>query len=306
MIQDFIWSYAGEELAPLRFQYKDFARWQGSPGTQARVKQQEAYWLETLKGELPRLDLPADFPRPAFLSFEGSKVYFEIGREETEKLRNLAREEEVTLYMVMLVIFNILLAKISGMEDIVIGIDVAGRSHADLERIIGVFINTLVLRGYPAREKTVKNFLAEIKVKTLAAFDNQDYQFEHLVEQVVKERDSSRNPIFDVMFTYESFEIKPLEIPASLPQLDLEPYGDERQMSKLDMNIKVRAGLAMGITMEYSTTLFKEDTIRRFAGYFKEITTAVLENRDIQLGKIKVSHDLMAIKPAISPADLEF
>jgi phthiocerol/phenolphthiocerol synthesis type-I polyketide synthase E len=305
-IQDFFWCYAGKELPGIILQYKDYSQWQNSPGVQQALRQQETFWLKELAGQLPILHLPTDFSRPPVRSFAGNRKTVEIPGEETGKFKEMAKEEDTTLYMVLLSIFNVLLAKLSGQEDIIIGVDTAGRTHADLQQMIGVFINTLVLRTYPAKNKTFKSFLNEIMVKTLEIFENQDYPFDHLVEQVVKKRDTSRNPIFDVMFSYESFQIKPLEIPENTAHLKIKPWRDESRMSKLDINVKIRTGQTIVIIFEYSTKLFKEKTIQRFSNYFREIAAAVIKNRDTRLGDIKLSHDLLAVTPTITARDLEF
>ncbi|MCP5053138.1 MAG: non-ribosomal peptide synthetase, partial [bacterium] len=130
-VTEFMSLYMGEELPPPRTQYKDFAYWQNTREHSETMKQQEAYWLTQLAGEIPILDLPADFERPPEKSFAGRVINFEIGNEETQSLNHLARVEGVTLSMLLAALFNVLMAKISGKEDILIGTPVAGRKHAD-------------------------------------------------------------------------------------------------------------------------------------------------------------------------------
>ena len=146
--------YAGIQLSQPQLQYKDYAEWQNNPRQQAALEKQQKYWLEQFDDEVPVLNLPADFPRPAMQSFAGNTFGFEMGMEETKALKNLSVKEEVTLYTVLLALFNVLLAKLSGQEDIVIGTPTAGRRHADLEQIIGMFVNTLALRNFPVGRKT--------------------------------------------------------------------------------------------------------------------------------------------------------
>jgi phthiocerol/phenolphthiocerol synthesis type-I polyketide synthase E len=305
-IQDFFRFYGDEEPPALRLQYKDYSAWQNNPAVKKALKVQESYWLKELAGDLPVLELPLDYQRAAVRSFEGSRLYLEIPGPETDKMKQLAREEEVTIYMLILALFNVLLSKITGMEDIIIGIDTGGRSHADFEQIIGVFINTLVLRTQPERSKRFKTYLQEIKKKTLQAFDNQDWPFEELVEKMVKKRDMFRNPLFDVMFSYEHFEIKPLVIPEKASHLKLQPQGDGSRMSKLDMNVKAKVGDSIVLIFEYRTKLFAEKTIRRFTDYFKEITAALLEEENIKLGDFKVSHELLKVGTDLKQLDLDF
>ena len=131
----------------------------------------------------------------------------ELGNQETRELKKLAEEKNATLYMVLLSIYNILLAKISGQEDIIIGTAIAGRRHADLHFLIGMFVNTLIMRNYPAGDKTFGEFLVEVKERTLQAFENQDYPFEELVDRLAINRDTSRNPVFDVMLVLQNMAV---------------------------------------------------------------------------------------------------
>jgi acyl carrier protein len=181
LINEFNALYWAKALPPLRLQYKDFSMWQSSQNQQESIKKQESYWLKELAGDIPVLDLPVDYARPAVFSFEGGAVDTELTGEETKTLNEIARSEGATLYMVLLAAYNIFLSKITGQEDILVGTPTAGRSHTDLEPIIGMFVNTLALRGFPAANKTLEEFLHEIKESTLKAFENQDYPFENLV-----------------------------------------------------------------------------------------------------------------------------
>jgi len=134
-----------------------------------------------------------------------------------------------TLYMVLLSLLNVLLSKISGQEDIVVGSPVAGRRHFDLEYVIGVFVNTLALRNYPFGEKTFDVFLREVKARILEAQENQDYPFEDLVEKAAVKRDAGRNPLFDVMFVLQNVDFPEIEITG----LKLTPYDYERRISNV-------------------------------------------------------------------------
>ncbi|NIM15222.1 MAG: hypothetical protein GTO45_24935, partial [Candidatus Aminicenantes bacterium] len=151
--------YKGEELQPLKLQYKDFAEWQNSREQQEFIKCQEQYWFDLFPGGIPVLDLPTDFRRPLVQSFEGAAVGFGLAPETFAGLKHIADNTDTTLFMVILGLFNILLSKLSGQEDIIVGTPAAARQHADLEGIMGMFVNTLPVRNYPAGEKTFGTFL---------------------------------------------------------------------------------------------------------------------------------------------------
>jgi amino acid adenylation domain-containing protein len=288
--------YAGEELPPCPIQYKDYSECQNSESHGLVLKKQEEYWKRQFKDDIPHLKLPTDHPRPAIKSVEGDRAYFNMDGEKAGRLKALAREEDVTLYMLLLAIFNVLLFKLSGQEDIIVGTDAVGREHIDLQHVIGIFINTLALRNHPAGEKKFSTFLLEIKGKVLEAFDNQDFQFEQIVEQVVRHRDLSRNPLFDVAFFFHhSTWEHGAKLTGELSFKALSEYEKEYTTAKFDLALSgIDTGEALLFSIEYCTKLFKREKIESFIILWEEIVSAVLENRHIKPADIKISHHLLA------------
>jgi amino acid adenylation domain-containing protein len=306
LAKEFMALSEGQELGPLKLQFKDYSEWKMGEKQKGKMKREEAYWLKEFAGKIPLLNLPTDYPRPELQSFEGDFLTFEIGPEETKVLKKMALEEEVTLYMMLLALFNVLFSKLSGQEDIILGGGTAGRETPELQDIIGMFINTLAMRNYPVGEKTFGEFLQEVRERTLAAFENQDYLYEDLVGKVVPKRDTSRNPIFDVGFNFGN-----LEIAGDIPEvqttaLKLYPYGYEPKISKFDINlIGMENYNRLVFTVEYCTKLFKEETIKRFMRYFQEVIACVIEKKDIKLEDIAISHDLLKAELSRSQEDIE-
>jgi amino acid adenylation domain-containing protein len=285
LIQEFMTLYGGRDLSSLRVQYKDYSGWQNSDERIELLKNQEKFWVKEFAGEIPVLILPIDFPRPEIQDFEGRVIGFEIGSEESQLLKQLALKEESSLFMVLLTMYNILLSKLSGQEDIVVGTPIAGRSHADLEHIIGMFVNTLALRNFPGGKQSFKELLYHIKTRSLQAFENQDFQFEDLVEKVEVTRDAGRNPLFDVMLVLQNVEFKPLEIPG----LQLSAFDFEKKQSKFDLTLTGgEFGDKLFFSFEYSTKLFKEETIKRYIKYFRKIISSVLENPGKKIFEIEI------------------
>jgi acyl transferase domain-containing protein/acyl carrier protein len=297
--------YAGETLPPLKFQYKDYAQWQNSRSQRKVRQQQEEYWLKHFLGEIPVINLPLDYPRPKVQSFEGGVVNFEMDTGKTRALKSLAVKENVTLYILIFALGYVFLAKISGQEDIIMGTDVAGRRHTDLENIIGMFVNTLALRNYPNGEKTFHQFLQEVKKCTLEALENQDYPFEDLVDRLVVNRDPSRNPLFDVMFSFLDIQKAIEKIPENMnPELTVKPYELKHRTARFDLTLTIMESAEhMFLSFEYCTKLFKETTIKKLVAYFNKIVGVVLEKPGIKIWEIEIISDeekkqlLKAIKP---------
>ncbi len=283
--REFMALYAGEELPPIRVHYRDYAEWRNSDTEKARIKRQETYWLNQFAGLVPVLDLPYDHGRAPLPDFAGKTLTFEIVKEEATALNRLALGQGATLFMVLLAGYSLLLSKLSGQEEVVVGTPVAGRRHTDLESVIGMFINTLCLRTYPGGEKTFLEFLGEVREGTLSAFENQEYQFEDLVEKVSVERDTSRNPLFDVMFALQNMGVANIDIPG----LKLGPYEFDSQTAKFDLNLhvyEVEAGLFF--TWQFRTKLFEEETIKRFIEYLKRILAMITKEPGIRLSGIDI------------------
>ncbi|MCP4150884.1 MAG: AMP-binding protein, partial [bacterium] len=266
------------------------------------LKQQEAHWKERFAGEIPQLNLPTDYQRPEIQRFEGDKVAIEISAPQTGELNQIAMENGSTLYMVLLSIFNILLARLSGREDIIVGTAVAGRRHVDLEKIIGMFVNTLALRIYPQGKNTFKQFLGETTQSILKDFENQEYPFEELVEKVSVSRDTGRNPVFDVMFNHNNVgagndgettrEIKTESQPEEKQTQGKTTEKETeyiRQAAKFDITLntlQIKGRLLLAF--QYSTSLFKAGTIARFVSYFEKILTTVIQNQNTKLANIAI------------------
>jgi amino acid adenylation domain-containing protein len=284
--EELIKMYNGEELTELRWQYKDYSEWYNRSEQQQKVKNQEKHWLDCFSGDLPVLNLPCDYLRPAVQRFEGNSINFVLSEKETEGIKELAKITGTTLYMVTLSIYNILLSKLSGQEDIIVGTPIAARRHPDLERIIGMFVNTLAMRNFPSGDKRFKGFLNEVKEQTLAAYNNQEYQFEDLVEKLSIRRDPSRNPVFGVMFNFLEKE----DLTGDFAQMDEKNnYQYENRSAKFDLNLRaIDLGERLHFNLEYSRALFKQETIEILTGYFKQIAKEIILNPGVKILDIEI------------------
>jgi amino acid adenylation domain-containing protein len=294
-IREFMYHYEGSSLPEPRLQYRDFTAWQNRMLQEGGMKKQEEFWLNVFSGDIPQLEMPTDFPRPAHQSFEGDCIDFYMNAGETAKIKTAAAEMDATLYMVLLSIYNILLSKYFGQEDIVVGTPAAGRPHADLENMIGMFVNTLAMRSRPRGEKTFRQFLEEVKANSLKAFENQDYQFDMLVNRLGIQPDPSRQSLFDTMFAVHDMSFIKGSAGRKIKDLEFESYPFENNITQFD--IVVHAVEERGIIafrLLYCTKLFKRETIEMFVECYKEVASIVLENTSIQLKDIAISHRLAA------------
>ncbi|WP_340019605.1 amino acid adenylation domain-containing protein [Paenibacillus sp. FSL H3-0457] len=279
LIKEFIALYSEKSLSPLRIQYKDFAAWQNNVLTSDSITKQEKYWVNRFSGMLPVLDLPTDYPRPTIRQLEGDRFDFKIGKELADNIQKLAHDTGTTLYMILLAGYNVLLSKYTRQDDIIVGSPIEGRHHTDVEAVVGMFVNILAMRNQPSSEKTVAEFLQEVKENCLEAYENQEYQFESLIERLHIERDLSRNPLFDTMFILQNMNMEKMKMDG----LVFSPYSLKTNASKYDIALQAYENEGEIIcSIEYSTALFKQKTIERLAKHYCNIMSQfLLTNRKI-------------------------
>ncbi|NOQ25380.1 MAG: amino acid adenylation domain-containing protein [Bacteroidales bacterium] len=285
LINDFMAFYNGKELPELRIQYKDYSEWQQSEEQQKKISREKKFWINEFSEESGIIEIPTDFPRPEIKSYKGRSVKFKINTEETSQLQIIADTNGVTLFILLLSIYNILLSKLSNKEDIVIGTPTAGRQHTDLENMIGMFVNTLPLRNYPKGELSFKEFLIEVKNKTLSCFDNQEYQYDDLISSLNVSRDRGHNLLFNTMFVFQNIEKKALEI----PELKLTSHSSGHTVSRFDQTLAVVESQGqLFLTFDYSTELYKKETIERFITYFKKIVSDIITDQSKKISEIEI------------------
>lgn len=269
----------------LMIQIKDYAEWQYEAGFQHILDQQRAYWLSRFTGSVPVLSLPVDRARPVIQSFQGDAVFFTLDTQQTDELKRIARESNATLYMVLLSIYNILLSKLSNSEDIIVGSPVAGRRFDGLQSLIGLFVNTIAIRNAPMASLDFAGFLGNVKQNTLEAFNNQDYPYEELVKNVLTERDTSRNPLFDAMFIFQNNR----EVREYFGNIKMSSYPFTTRTARVDLVMEAMENEnGLGINFEYCTALFNKDTINRFVAYFRRIVSAVIADARKKISDIEI------------------
>ncbi|OLP65658.1 Surfactin synthase subunit 2 [Bacillus pumilus] len=284
-IQDLAKAYDGETLAERDIHYKDYAVWQQREQETKKQQEYEAYWLKQFEGDIPVLDLPTDYPRPVERDFTGERVMFGCDQATTQLIHELLQKTDTTLYMFLLSAFQVLLASYSGQEDIIVGSPVAGRTHPDIQDMPGMFINTLAMRGKPEQTKSFIQLLEEIKETSVAAFAQQSYPLEELIARLPLDRDTSRSPLFSVSFNMQNMEVPALK----LGDLNISPYAIQHRSVKFDLSLEAfeREG-ELKLSLDYATTLFKEETIRQLGTHLLAIIREAIRQPNEQIGSFHI------------------
>ncbi|MCA1006190.1 non-ribosomal peptide synthase/polyketide synthase [Rhodococcus hoagii] len=280
--------------APLAVQYADYSLWQreilgDESDPESLAAQQLGYWSDTL-AELPdQLNLPTDHPRPAVQTFRGGLVEFEIDGPTHRALRDLAREQNATLFMAVHSAFAVLLSRLSGSDDIAVGTPIAGRGEAELDALVGMFVNTLVFRTRVDGAQSFVDLLSGVRNTDLEAFANADVPFERLVEHLNPTRSTARHPLFQVGFSFQNHDSGTLE----LPGLTVEAAEIESGVAQFDLHLIVEdryddSGDPVGMkaSMTYALDLFDEPTVRSFADRFARLLGTVVVKPTLPVGDV--------------------
>ncbi|HEV2763850.1 MAG TPA: amino acid adenylation domain-containing protein, partial [Pyrinomonadaceae bacterium] len=273
-------------LPELEVQYADYAVWQRGLLQGEALEAELSYWREQLGGDMQVLELPTDRPRPAVPSYHGAIAPFGVSKEVTERLLGLTRRENATLFMTVLAGFQALLHRYSGQDDIVIGSPTAGRNRAEIEPLIGFFINTLVLRTDLSGEPTFVELMRRVKEVSLGAYAHQDVPFEKLVEELQPERDLSRAPLFHVVLMMQNM---PAADAAEMPGLTLKQISGETGIARMDMHFSVgeRSEGLQG-SLEYNTDLFDAATVERMLAHLSNLFASAAEDAGRKVCEIEL------------------
>jgi len=271
------------DLPSLEIQYADFALWQREYMQGEILEEKLGYWKEKLNGVLP-LHLPTDYNRPAIQSSRGATIGFKMDKDLSDHLVSLSHQQGTTLFMTLLAALKVLLHRYSGQEDICVGTPVAGRDQHELEVLIGFFINMLALRSQVRADMSFIELLEDVKSMTLEAYGNQEVPFEKIVDAVIKERDTSRSPLFQVLFSFQNTP----DIPElRLGDLSLSSVGQERTTTQFDIAFLIRETSA-GIqgTVEYGTDLYNVETVERMISHYINLLGSIIASPENQVGRL--------------------
>lgn len=272
-------------LPELSIQYVDFAHWQREFIQGEVIDPHLAYWKKQLAGIPRALELPTNRARPAILTSRGSTVPFELTPRLTEGLRVVSRQEKVTLFMTLLGAFQTLLHYYTSQDDILVGTPIASRTTPGVEGLIGLFVNTLVLRADLSGDPSFKELLVRVRETTLGGYAHQELPFEKLVEELQPDRDMSRTPVFQVMFSL----LPAINLKQELPELKLSISGTDSGVVKRDLTLMMEeAGDRLRASLQYSTDLFDAHTIVRMARHYENLLESIVTNRALPISALRL------------------
>ncbi len=281
-------AYSKNELPQfpeLPIQYRDFLNWQRKSIDSERTQPLLTYWKQKLQGELTVLNLPTDHPRSPVQTFKGAQAKLVLPQALRKELKNLSRQQGVTLFMTLLTAFKILLYRYTGQTDIIVGSPIANRSRAEIEQLIGFFVNVLVLRTDISDKLNFQELLARVKSTALEAYVHQDLPFEKLVEELQPSRNLSYNPLFQVMFVLQNVPIPKLD----LPDISVSYYEGYNGTSKFDLTLFMEdSQQGLFATCEYNTDLFNANTINRMLGHFQTLLESIVSNSEQDISKLQL------------------
>ncbi|HBL28790.1 MAG TPA: non-ribosomal peptide synthetase, partial [Acidobacteria bacterium] len=284
-------------LPELPVQYADFAAWQRSWLQGEVLEEQIAFWRGRLAGAPRVLELPADRPRPPVQTFRGAVQPLVLPPALAQAARGLGRRESATLFMTLLAAWAVLLGRHAGQEDLLVGTPIAGRNRREIEDLVGFFVNTLVLRielsaGDSGTAPAFLEVLGRVRAGALTAFAHQDLPFERLVEELAPERDLSRSPLFQVLFSLQNAPAGELR----LPGLTLAPVETGAAVAKFDLSLYlVETGAEITGGLEHNRDLFDAGTVERLGARFAALLAAAVADPGCPVGDL----------PLLSPAEVE-
>ncbi|RPN62539.1 non-ribosomal peptide synthetase, partial [Pseudomonas aeruginosa] len=272
------------ELEPLPIQYADYALWQRSWMEAGERERQLAYWRQQLGGEQPVLELPTDRPRPSVQSPAGDSLQVELGEDLGRSLKQLAQQQGVTLFMLLLASFQTLLHRYSGQPEIRVGVPIANRTRVETERLIGFFVNTQVLKANFNLETRFDVLLQQVKRTALEAQAHQDLPFEQLVEALQPQRSLSHSPLFQVMYNHQNAgQGKALK----LPGLRVEALERASATAQFDLTLDTyESGDALSASLIYATSLFERSTVERLAAHWRNLLEAICREPARRVGEL--------------------
>lgn len=283
LIDEFMALYEERDLPPVKADYRDYTMWQEQRKNSEELARQRIFWLDQYADPVTELTLPFDFPRPVHTSYQGDTLHFQLENDLFQSLRKACASENVTSFVWMLAVYYLTLFQESGQRDIVVGVPVSGRNHADIQQTIGMFVNTLPIRCRIDDRQSVGAFIQYLRTVVLEAFNHQDYPFEELVNALNLPRSTNQNPLFTVCFVMQNMYYPNLELKGTT----IKTIPLENEISIFDIRMDVREfDEQLHLFVEYNTDIFHENTINRFALRYMDFCRYSLDSPELSIGEV--------------------
>ena len=285
-------SFEDHNLEELNIQYTDFTHWQNDAIRSSSMLSQREYWLNTLKGEVPVLELPTDYTRPSEKSFNGSLLHFDLPEDLFQSLKSFNESNKLTLFMGLIGFYNLLLHKYTHQKEIIIGIPISGRYHSDLNNQVGYYLNTLPIKITIDPNESLASYYKKLKNNVKNAFENQVYPFDELMDELELENNPSRSGLYDVMFGLQNFDQGEI----GLTNIKSEVLDIDSPTSKFDLTMVCEEkNNKLSINLEFATDLFKTETIEQLKTHFIQLVNASLSSADEKIKDINLLSEIESI-----------
>ena len=276
--------YNGDNLKNIPIQYKDYSVWEEKYNESDDIKEKEDYWVNKFKNsEFEQLNLPYDYKATALRSYNGDRVTNIIDEKKFRKIERYAKKIGVSPYMFFISVFYILLYKYTGQSEIILGSPIANRDKNEMKRMVGMFVNNIVTKANINSEETFQNFLNEMREQILDDISHQPYPFDMLVKRLGIKTDNSRNPLFDVMFTYQNNQENILKLDNTETQI----VEINNNIAKFNLSLEIKPK-SHTINIEYCTDLFKKETIERLFEHYINAIDFIMNDVNAKIKDIEI------------------
>jgi amino acid adenylation domain-containing protein/non-ribosomal peptide synthase protein (TIGR01720 family) len=285
IVKDFCCLYEGKSLAPLNSQYIDYVFWEQTQLETEKMKQDDVYWKKKFSEEIPLLNLPTDFQRPAQRSSKGGIHFFSLSNEKMKQLKTLARNSSSTITMIFLAAYTIFLHKLTGQENIIVGIPVDSRPPDGFGHVVGMFVNTLPSQNFPTRELSFNEYINHVKQNALKDYEHRDFPFDLIVKNLDPEKDMSRNALIETLLVYESADERLFE----LKDLSFIPYNYKNDAAAFDLVLEIiEQNNEARLNFEYCSGLFKHETIIRWSENFLNLVNEIIAHPNQPISELSI------------------
>lgn len=275
--------FNGEQLEEVKYHYVDYSEYQNSAESIEKIKKQQQFWINQFSGQLPILSLPQDYKRKPERTYGGGKIVYLIENDISTEIKKYINVNKSTSYIFFSACISMLLMKFSGQDEFIIGSPFTGRTNSDMQRIVGMFVNTIALRTKIDKQCTVGQYMEACKKQIMDIFENQDYQFDDLLNQIQYTREAGRNPLFDVMLAMQNVDINTL----MLGNTKVSGINFDNGTEKFDITFQVFESDTFKLEVSYNSDVFKRDTVRCMMDYLIEMLNFIIkEGMDIKIEEI--------------------